>query len=61
MLVKKQHAGKRYQLRQVREGLSQTILNQLNMEKNMVSIFLTMKDKIFDTHGRLQIKNKDSK
>jgi len=35
------------------EGSSQTIPNQLNMQKNMVSIFLTMKAKIFDTHGTI--------
>jgi len=34
------------------EGLSQTIPNQLKMQKNLVSIFLTMKATIFDTHSR---------
>ena len=33
------------------EGLSQPIANQLNMQKIMVSIFLTVKATIFDTHG----------
>jgi len=33
------------------EGSSQPIENQLNMQKIMVSIFLTMKATIFDTRG----------
>jgi len=32
------------------EGLRQPIANQLNMQKIMVLIFLTMKTTIFDTH-----------
>ncbi len=34
------------------KGLSQPIANQLNMQKTMVLIFLTIKVTIFDTHGR---------
>jgi len=33
------------------EGSSQPIANQLNMQKNMVSIFLTISATIFDTYG----------
>ncbi len=40
------------------EGSSQPIANQLNMQKIMESIFLTMKATIFDTHSINSISNK---